>query len=136
MEAKEMIYSANRKIEVLDMGTCCNYNYYILNLGTHPTAYVEIPHHHRLFGKKYNEIDITVHGGLTYSKSNLFISKANELKHSWFIGWDYAHYGDYMGYEEMFPKQFQTNGKKWTLDEIRQHVYEVCKQIEKLGWVE
>lgn len=40
---KEMIYQADRKIEILETGTCFGLLYYILNLGTHPTAYVRIP---------------------------------------------------------------------------------------------
>ncbi len=134
MEAKQMIYSAGRKNELLDAGTCCNYNYYILNLGTHPTAYVEIPFSHSWYGKDYDEINIVVHGGLTYSNDRLFISETNELK-GWFIGWDYDHYDDYAGYEEMIPKEFRNGGKKWTTEEIQKDVYAVCKQIEELGWI-
>ena len=32
---KEMIYQADRKIEILETGTCFGLLYYILNLGTH-----------------------------------------------------------------------------------------------------
>ena len=40
---KEMEYCKDRKIEVLDTGYCLGLLYYILNLGTHPTAYIKIP---------------------------------------------------------------------------------------------
>lgn len=133
-DGKQMIYSFIRKIEVLDSGKCCDYNYYILSLGTHPVAYVEIPKTHKLYGTHYDNIDVDVHGGLTYSKDNLWLSDTEELRDNWFIGWDYAHFGDYLGYEEMYPIKIQLRGKKWTIEEIRQDVYDVCKQLERLKY--
>lgn len=132
---KEMIYSTERKIEVLDTGYCLGLLYYILNLGTHPVAYIKIPKGHKLYNKDYDdiykEIDLDVHGGLTYSNNYLCISEKQKVE-GWFIGWDYAHYGDYAGYEEMMPKQFRTNGKKWTTKEIFAEVKEACYQIQKM----
>ncbi len=131
---KEMIYQKDRKIELLEKGTCFGYEYYILNLGTHPTAYINIPIKHKFYGKHYDDIhnkyDIEVHGGLTYSKNHLWISDNKEIK-GWFIGWDYGHYGDYAGYEEMLPKNIRVGGKKWTTEEIREEVYNVCKQLKE-----
>ncbi len=46
------------------------------------------------------EIDLDVHGGLTYSNNYLCISENKKVEGWIFIGWDYAHYGDYAGYEE------------------------------------
>ena len=125
---KEMIYQANRKIEVLDTGTCLGFFYWILNLGTHPTAYVKIPKNHKYNNKFYDEIDIEVHGGITYSSDHLNISENQKIE-GWFIGWDYAHCEDYLGYEMMIPKRYRTEGKKWTTEEIHQEVYEVCRQL-------
>lgn len=117
---KPMIYQADRKLELLHFDKYKGYNYYILNLGTHPTAYVEIPEGHILHGMSYNEIyeegyDIDVHGGLTYSNSYLMgIETVN-----WFIGWDYAHAGDYIGfYRDYFNSQLLEPEKKWTTEEI------------------
>lgn len=126
---KQMIYQKDRKIELLDEGTCFGYKYYILNLGTHPTAYVKIPKKHPYFGKNYNLIDIYVHGGLTYSDFKLWISEV-DVKKGWFIGWDYAHLGDYCGYEEMLD--FSLGEKKWTTEEIKEEVSEVCKQLKRM----
>lgn len=131
---KEMIYQKDRKREVLDKGKCLGYEYYILNLGTHPTAYINIPEYHKFFGRLYDEIydicDIEVHGGLTYSEKELWISDSEKIE-GWFIGWDYVHYGDYAGYEEMFPEHIRIGGKKWTTEEIREEVYNVCKQLKE-----
>lgn len=38
---KEMVYGATPKCEVLHHGEYKGYKFYIINLGTHPTAYVE-----------------------------------------------------------------------------------------------
>lgn len=132
---KEMKYQLDRKIEMLDTGYCFGLLYYILNLGTHPVAYIKIPKEHILFNKDYDdiyeELDIDVHGGLTYSNDHLYISETQKIE-GWFIGWDYAHYGDYAGYEEMFPENIRTGGKRWTTEEIFAEVKEACYQIQKM----
>lgn len=127
---KEMIYQAERKIEVLDTGTCFGFFYWILNLGTHPTAYIKIPKNHKYYVKEYGEIDIDVHGGLTYARDYLYINETQKID-GWFIGWDYAHYLDYGGYEEKLPENLRTGGKKWTTEEIRKEVYKACEQLVK-----
>lgn len=128
---KEMIYQKNRKIEILDTGKCCGYTYYILNLGTHPTAYIEIPKEHKYYEKDYWAIDLPVHYGLTYGSNSLNISKDKKIK-GWFLGWDYAHCDDYCGYEEGIPQYLRTNGKRWTTEEIQQEVFEACKELERV----
>lgn len=128
---KEMIYSTNVKRELLDSGKCMNYNYYILNLGVHPTAYIEIPKDHKYYLKHYDDIDIDVHGGLTYSEDYLNLEN-EKITNCWFIGWDYAHYEDYSGYEELIPNGLKVGGKKWTTKEIQEEVYDVCKQLKKV----
>ena len=130
MKIKEMEYGKERKTELLCKDKYKNYNYYVLNLGTHPTAYIEIPKEDKLYGKSYDEIyrigcDIDVNGGLTYSDNELMgISSEN-----WFIGWDYAHCGDYCGYEETMPESIRTYGKKWTTKEIIEECKNAIDQI-------
>lgn len=127
---KEMIYSLERKIEVLDTGYCLGLLYYILNLGTHPTAYIKIPKDHKYYKKEYDEINIDVHGGLTYSTDYLYISE-NEKIDGWFIGWDYSHCGDFAGY---YTKKDGClyNLKKWTTQEIFKEIKKACYQIQKV----
>ncbi len=137
MKIKPMIYQTDRKCELLYQETYKGYNYYIMNLGTHPTAYIEIPKENELYGKNHNDIydicDIDVHGGLTYSASDLIGAKDN----SWFIGWDYAHAGDYMGYYSDM-KEWDLNSinlladdKKWTTEEIIEECKSGINQIIK-----
>ena len=130
LEYKQMKYQPGREVEILCEGKYKDYQFYILNLGTHPTAYIEISRENILFGKDYNEIDIEVHGGLTYAEDHLQNIKNN----TWFIDWDYAHYNDYAGYEIMFPKGLRTGGKKWATEEIFDDVVSVIEQIESMEY--
>ena len=130
MKFKVMEYGKERRTELLCKGKYKNYNYYVLNLGTHPTAYIEIPKENKLYRKSYDEIykigcDIDVHGGLTYSDNELMGVKSE----NWFIGWDYAHCGDYCGYEEYMSESIRTYGKKWTTEEIIEECKNAIDQI-------
>lgn len=138
MKIKPMIYQKDRKIELLYQDNYKGYNYYILNLGTHPTAYIEIPKGHLLYEMDYNEIYdkgyyIDVHGGLTYSENKLMGIESN----NWFIGWDYAHAWDYMGYYEEMKEwglhSFENNNdKKWTTEEIIEECKNAIEQIVEI----
>ncbi len=130
MKIKEMEYGKEGRTELLCKNRYKNYNYYVLNLGTYPTAYIEIPKENKLYRKSYDEIykigcDIDVHGGLTYSDNELMGVKSE----NWFIGWDYAHYDDYCGYEECMPESIRTYGKKWTTEEIIEECKNAIDQI-------
>ena len=85
---KEMIYSAKRlnPPEMLADEEYNGFHFYVLNLGTHPCAYVDVTDSY-LNGIPYEEIDIKCHCGLTYSREYLHTVD----KKGWFIGWDYAH---------------------------------------------
>lgn len=127
---KEMIYQTDRKeeAEVLATGFCFGLLYYILNLGTHPTAYIRIPKNNKFYKKQGEELNINVHGGVTYTAEGLYINNGKKVE-GWFIGWDYGHCGDYLGFEEKYVKGL-AKGKKWTTDEIFTEVREVCYQIQ------
>ena len=131
---KQMEYSKNRIIDVLYDDYYKNYRFIILNLGTHPVAYVEIPKKSKLYKKKYDKIDINVHGGLTYGNSFLMLSEHEILDNTWFIGWDYAHAGDYIGYELQFPELSlnSVDDKKWTTEEMIADCVSVIDQIERI----
>jgi len=87
----EMIYEPQMKpAKILDSGIYNNFEYKIVSYGTHPCCYISIPKNHKYYNKDYENIDIECHGGLTYSQ------KQDDNKY--WIGWDYAHCNDYMGY--------------------------------------
>lgn len=126
---KEMVYSTEAKREVLDSGYCLGFFYYIINLGFFPTAYIRIPESHIVYGKHYDDIEINVHGGLTYSKDHLYVENEQRIE-GWFIGWDYGHCGDYAGYYERMG--IVSDEKKWTTEEIKREVTEACYQLNCL----
>ena len=127
---KPMIYGTERKIEILDEGTYLGFDYYILNLGTHPTAYVKLPKN--VYIPMY---DIRVHGGISYNENYLFLGQNKRIEGK-FIGWDYSHCDDYTGYEKLFGKEpsniLGLSYKKWTTEEILEEVESVIEQIKKM----
>lgn len=54
-------------------------------------GYVSIPKSFKEFGKHYNDLDYSVHGGLTFSESSL----PNGTQTGWVIGFDCGHYNDF-----------------------------------------
>lgn len=91
MNMQEMIYQENRIPPVrLADGVYRGVPFYVLSLGTHPCAYVDIA---PLGLHEINECDIDCHGGITYHYDYL----ATVDHEGNFLGWDYAHYMDYFG---------------------------------------
>lgn len=125
-----MIYGERRTCEELYRGTIGKYRFIIMNLGTHPTAYIKIPKTHPLYGIEYFELpdylESVPHGGFTYSREYLFTDNKNK-EDGWWLGWDYAHWGDFLGFEP-YNKEIS---KMWTTEEIRAECKEVIEAIEE-----
>lgn len=126
---KEMIYTNDKKREWLDHDEYKGYEYVIMSLGTHPTAYVGIPgaEANAIFQEEdLEESDhINVHGGITYENSFIRDENKNEYSNGkWWIGWDYAHLYDYMP-----DNDYGQYRKKWTTEEILEEVKSVVDQI-------
>lgn len=118
-------------IKIVDSGEIFGFNYYILTMGGYPCAYIEIPKEHELFGKHYNDsvyykYDGCVNGGFTFSSNHLNCVCEQDNKNRWFIGWDYAHAGDYVYYN----KKMYLDGKKWTVHEIKGEIYDLCERLK------
>lgn len=127
---KEMVYSRNHQQEILDEGDYFGVHYVILNLGTHPTAYIE-----NIFGINdiwSEDIDCPVHGGFTYEGAPYW---RKEDSGQFWIGWDYAHCWDYMGYYDTDDTStYLKSLKKWTTEEIQQEVKGIIKwMVNKYG---
>lgn len=64
-------------------------------------AYVKLPESHPFYGKKYDDIPIDVHGGVTFARE---LKRSQDIDYAaqfgftfgFWIGWDYAHAGDFM----------------------------------------
>lgn len=104
---KQMEYKKIEGRELLDSGVYKHHEYFVISFGSHPCAYIKLNGENRTFAE-----NVPCHGGVTYSENYLYIAKGEKIKGD-FIGWDYAHYGDYLG----FDKDFET-GDKYTTGQI------------------
>lgn len=75
--------------------------YHCLVNRAHPgnlCGYVALPNGHPYYGKHYEDIDIGVHGGLTYAGACqgdiCHVPEEGESDDVWWIGFDCAHSGD------------------------------------------
>lgn len=63
-------------------------------------GYVAIPRNHPCFGKDESDIDVNVHGGLTYAKEcdndpiTGICHQSEDGDHVWWVGFDCGHYKD------------------------------------------
>ena len=114
---KEMEYKYKREMTILDSGVYRGRKYFIISLGTHPCAYVEF--HHELKRDSDLWCKTPCHGGITYDDYAYW----DKNDGTYYIGWDYAHLGDYL--------PFRDNDKKWTTQEILENVKEVIDYLRK-----
>ena len=120
MNMQEMIYQENGIPPVrLADGVYRGVPFYVLSLGTHPCAYVDIA---PLGLHAVNERDIDCHGGITYHSDYL----ATVEHEGNFLGRDYAHYMDYSG---SLPFLDFGDSKRWTTAEMVAECKNVIDQI-------
>jgi len=94
---KEMEYKGKQSIDILFEGEYEKYHFVIVSYGTHPCAYVELPKNHPLYGIEDNyDADIDVHGGITFARHLRHV--LGERGDGFYLGWDYAHVGDFSGH--------------------------------------
>lgn len=80
------------------------------NLG-HLCGYVAVPPGHPWHGKGYDDIDVGVHGGLTYADlcapdiGVCHVPRPGEPEDVWWVGFDLAHYGDLSPVMVMFERK-------------------------------
>lgn len=117
----DMKYQNNRIVspQIIAKGKYKDFPFYVLNLGTHPCAYVDV-FNTRFRYMNYTLIYVFCHGGLTYSNETL----ACVDDEGWFIGWDYAHYMDRCG---EYP------GREWSTSEIVEECQRVIEQLVEMG---
>lgn len=122
MKYNNMIYQDERINPILlASGIYKNFEYCIVSYGTHPCAYINVIET-RYNRKKYDKINVRVHGGLSYSGEPVI--EDDHIHDGWWIGWDYAHFGD----------QLCTimEGHKYNVDEIIYDVKDVIRQLKRL----
>lgn len=78
-------------------------------------GYVFLPKGHKLYGKHYDDVDVEVHGGLTFSEEATH--KKTEQKF-WVFGFDTAHAGDFVyGLGNMIPDREIYRNKEYMINE-------------------
>jgi len=109
----------------------------------HRCGYVGVPKGHATYGLHYDELDdISVHGGLTYSKGSSEAYPIYTEKEMWWFGFDCAHCFDGKDYQAVYRhipacreqiKRLQEVDLKYFDDslEVRttRYVVKECKQL-------
>ena len=139
----DKIYSEKIKdiVEVAG-GLKDGYHWHIYSIkGSHPCAYVVVDKNHPYYQKDFeNMLEDIVHGGITYNEEELndIVKKEDE---EWVFGWDYAHSGDFTRLS-LHPYSFfmplgehkqdwgSSDGKKWTIEEIKEDIYLFVKFLK------
>ena len=122
---EEMVYQNSRTVKLLHSGFYKGVPFAILSLGTHPTAYVENIIHVSNYDDDLLR-DVDVHGGFTFCSKGYWGDK-NTNGLSW-LGWDYAHCYDFMGYYGVDDGTLYKQ-KRWSTEEILGEVYHVIDQL-------
>lgn len=110
----------------VDYGYVDGVAYTIVDTGSHPCAYIGLPDTHPFASMTDEMIPLEVHGGITYkSYSNRF-----PYPDLMWIGWDYAHYGDYTGYSNELGNT-GSDEVKHTFKMVLADVMDTIKQIKE-----
>lgn len=106
----------------------------------HLCGYVQVPKGHPYYGKDYEAMNIDCHGGLTYSSmSDGKPYKMTEIDYSkyftkgFWIGFDYAHSGDWSFYhaDSEFNKKYNTMTQPFEVEKECMHVIDQLVKIKK-----
>lgn len=129
MQENKKLYGKENKPRIIGYGIYKDVKWAITSVnGKHPCAYIEDK-----FTTVYDDmykIPLDVHGGITFYDYCHFNPEEENVK---YIGWDYAHCGDYIDHynlPEQFKGIFKFDGdRKYTYDEIKD---EILKAIDKM----
>jgi hypothetical protein len=107
-------------------------HWFIRTRGYFPTAYVEYIGENK--DLSLNGLDDSlhnkVHGGITYFDVGVPGHRTEDFEGglACYVGWDYAHDGDYVGFLFLNRK----DAKKWSLEEVKSEVFDECEAMIKL----
>lgn len=113
-----------------------NHLYIIFSIeGRHPTAYVSVNESEKWFDMDYNKISAfwigcRPHGGFTFS--GYVSTEFEETEDTYWVGWDYAHFGDYLSYPLNSLNLITQGAKQWTIEEIESECKKVIDYMENL----
>jgi hypothetical protein len=91
--------AVHRPDDVLGQGEHMGYEWMIVNSGIgHRCGYVRVPHGHPWHGADPDNLDVDVHGGITFAAPDLPCAKDGPDDAFWF-GFDCMHAGDAVDYD-------------------------------------
>lgn len=125
---KPVVYKKELEKEILHSGEYLKHKFVILNLGMHPTAYIECKLEDCKGTSDERLDEIVVHGGFTWFGTAHWDKDDKTM----YLGWDYGHYGDFAGYMTENDLFIDWNEKKWTTEEIYNEVKYVITQMVQL----
>jgi hypothetical protein len=96
-------------------------------------GYVAVNPDHALHSKGYDDVDVEVHGGLTYASecagSICHVPRPGEPDNVWWFGFDCAHGGDYMPAFAKYDSPGLPVGSYRTLNYVRAQCTQLAKQL-------
>lgn len=96
-------------------------------------GYVGVPAGHPAYGMDYDDVDVSVHGGLTYAEACrapvCHIAENDEL---WWLGFDCAHAGDLVPTMIELNEKIRRNFPRAPEDEYRDEAY-VTAEVKSLA---
>lgn len=126
---KDMAYGSG-ETECIALGIYRGFQYAVYNIrGSHPCGYVNISgHENELISSRDSSYDwdrfswLDCHGGVTYAETNL-----STFTGGYWIGWDYAHLGDYSHGIDNFGICHYTGE---IVLECKHVINQICKRLE------
>ena len=83
----------HRPNDVLAEGVHAGLEWTVTNNGSgYRCGYVRVPKGHPWHGKGYDDVEVSVHGGLTFAEPDEHCGKGED--DAWWLGFDCAHLGD------------------------------------------
>lgn len=151
-EIKEMTYSTKKQsilyLEVNDDDTAIC----IIDRGGWPCSYIKMPAdiyqnyvESANWDGNYDDIDVWVHGGVTFGMYCKLMLRSEDdfdkfefeidkrMPEGYWLGWDYAHAGDYC-YRELPDPVFHFDPgfeKKYTIKELIDEAHEALKELRE-----
>jgi len=87
-------------------------------------GYIKLPADHPYYGLWHHDISLDVHYGLTFS------CKAVD---GWWIGWDYGHAGDWIGFSYAeCGIEYEVPGKIWTVEDVTVEVEAAARELQRI----
>lgn len=94
----------------------------------HLCGYVGLPEGHKSFGSPYAEIEVDIHGGLTYASHDVAEYNGPGL---WWIGFDCDHYGDYSDDDREFRFLFDSVATYKTFGYVFAQLQSLTSQLQE-----